>query len=60
MQHSQRLPLSSDPLSPQFLSCLAAFADLLTRPTWPNVIILLAGVILAPGRGFPAESINNA
>ncbi len=26
------------------------FADLFTRPTWSNVLVLLAGVILAPGR----------
>jgi hypothetical protein len=50
MQHSQRLPLSRDPLPPQFLSCLAVFGDLFTKPTWPNVLILLTGVILAPGR----------
>ncbi len=50
MQHSQRLPLSPDPLPPRFLCHLAGFADLFTRPTWPNVLILLTGVILAPGR----------
>ena len=26
------------------------FADLFTRPTWSNVLVLLAGAILAPGR----------
>jgi hypothetical protein len=31
-------------------SWLAGFADLFTRPTWSNVLVLLAGVILAPGR----------
>jgi hypothetical protein len=50
MKHSHRLPLSPDPLPPRFLSCHAAFADLFTRPTWPNVLLILAGVILAPGR----------
>jgi len=50
MQHSHRLPLSAYSLPPQFLSCLAAFDDLFTRPTWPNVLLLLAGVILTPGR----------
>jgi hypothetical protein len=50
MQHSHRLPISSDPLPPRLLSRLAGFADLFTRPTWSNVLVLLAGVILAPGR----------
>jgi DDE superfamily endonuclease len=50
MQHSRRLPASPDPLPHRFLSCLAIFADLFTRPTWSNVLVLLAGVILAPGR----------
>src|SRR6516225_5496229 len=45
MKHSHR-----PPLPPQFLSCLARFADLFTRPAWPNVLLLLAGVILTPGR----------
>src|SRR6266481_6434324 len=50
MQHSGVLPISSDPLPPRFLSRLAGFTDLFTRPTWSNVLVLLAGVILAPGR----------
>src|SRR4029077_11622903 len=39
-----------DPLPARFLSVLAGFADLFTRPTWPNVLVLLARVILTPGR----------
>jgi len=50
MKHSHRLPTSSDPLPARFVSILAGFADLFTRPTWPNVLMLLAGVILTPGR----------
>ncbi|HLQ90394.1 MAG TPA: transposase [Xanthobacteraceae bacterium] len=50
MQHSRLLPTASDPLPPRFLSRLAGFTDLFTRPTWSNVVVLLAGVILAPGR----------
>ena len=50
MQTSHHLPPSSDPLPPRFLSLLAGFTSLFTRPTWPNVLMLLAGVILAPGR----------
>ena len=50
MQHSHRLQVSPDPLPPRFLSCLAGFADLFTRPTWSHVLVLIAGVILAPGR----------
>ncbi len=50
MQHSRLLPSSSDPLPPRFLSRLAGFSDLFTRPTWTNVVVLLAGAILAPGR----------
>ena len=50
MQHPHRLPHASDPLPPRFVSLLAGFLDLFTRPTWPNVLVLLAGVVLAPGR----------
>jgi hypothetical protein len=50
MQHSRLFPNSSDPLPPRLVSRLAGFADLFTRPTWSNVLVLLAGVILAPGR----------
>src|ERR1700689_4331201 len=51
MQHSHPLPSSSgSPLPERFLSRLAGFTDLFTRPTWSNVLVLLAGAILAPGR----------
>jgi hypothetical protein len=51
MRHAHLLPSSSgSPLPERFLSRLAGFADLFTRPTWSNVVVLLAGVILAPGR----------
>jgi hypothetical protein len=58
MKHSHRLPASPDPLPPRFLSCLAEFADLFTRPTWPNVLMLLAGVILTPGRRTIAAALR--
>jgi len=58
MKHSHRLHTSPDPLPPRFLSCLAGFADLFTRPTWPNVLILLAGVILTPGRRTIAAALR--
>src|SRR5919108_6453949 len=51
MQQSRRLPTTShDPLPPRFLSRLAGFSDLFTRPTWTNVVVLISGAILAPGR----------
>ena len=50
MQHSLPPGSSGSPLPQRFLSRLAGFADLFTRPTWSNVLVLLAGVILAPGR----------
>src|SRR5262249_41956559 len=50
MQHSPRLLPCFDPLPQRFLFVLAGFGDLFTRPTWPNVLMLLAGVILTPGR----------
>ena len=58
MKHSHRLPAFPDPLPPRFLSCLAEFADLFTRPTWPNVLMLLAGVILTPGRRTIAAALR--
>jgi hypothetical protein len=50
MQYSHRLAAASDPLPPRFVSWLTGFLDLFTRPTWSNVLVLLAGVVLAPGR----------
>ena len=51
MQHSHLLPSSpGSPLPERFLSRLVGFADLFARPTWSNVLVLLAGAILAPGR----------
>ena len=51
MQHFRLLPSSSGtPLPERFVSRLASFADLFTRPTWSNVLVLVAGVVLAPGR----------
>ena len=58
MEHSHRLPTSRDPLPPRFLSCLADFADLFTRPTWPNALTLLAGVLLSPGRRTVAAALR--
>ena len=51
MQCSHHLSNSSGPPLPErFVSRLAGFSDLFTRPTWANVLVLLAGVVLAPGR----------
>src|SRR5439155_1588316 len=51
MQHSHLLPNSSGSALPErFLSRLVGFAELFTRRTWTNVLVLLAVVILAPGR----------
>jgi DDE superfamily endonuclease len=58
MQHPRLLPASCDPLPPRFLSRLVGFADLFTRPTWSNVQVLLAGVILAPGRRTVAAALR--
>ena len=41
---------SPDPLPQRFVCWLEVFTDLFTRPTWSNVLVLLAGAILAPGR----------
>jgi DDE superfamily endonuclease len=58
MRHPRLLPASCDPLPPRFLSRLVGFADLFTRPTWSNVLVLLAGVILAPGRRTVAAALR--
>src|SRR5580704_18919481 len=51
MQDSHLFPGSSGtPLPERFLSRLVGFADLFTCPTWSNVLLLLAGAVLAPGR----------
>jgi DDE superfamily endonuclease len=50
MQPVPPVPLTYGPLPERLLSRLAAFTDLFTRPTWPHVLWLLAGAVLAPGR----------
>jgi hypothetical protein len=50
MKHSHVTSGSVEPLPQCFVSRLELFADLFTRPTWSNVLLLLAGAILAPGR----------
>src|SRR5437899_3432599 len=58
MQHSHLPSSSGSPLPERLLSRLAGFADLFTRPTWSNVLVLLAGVILAPGRRTVAAALR--
>lgn len=59
MQHSHSLANScGSPLPERFLSRLAGFADLFTRPTWSNLLVLLAGVVLAPGRRTVAAALR--
>jgi hypothetical protein len=50
MKQSNVTSRPAEPLPQCFLSRLEVFADLFTRPTWSNVLVLLAGAILAPGR----------
>lgn len=38
------------PLPPRLLSRLAGLAEFFARPTWQNVLFLVAGAILAPGK----------
>jgi hypothetical protein len=40
----------ASPLPGFLLSRLAVFCDLFTRPTWANVLLLLTGAVLSPGR----------
>jgi len=51
MRHIRSLPNAlGSPLPSGFLSRLAGFADLFRSSTWSTALVLLAGVILAPGR----------
>ena len=50
MKQSHVTSNPTEPLPQCFVSRLEVFADLFTRPTWSNVLVLLAGAILAPGR----------
>ena len=38
------------PLPEHMLSRLASLSQQFTRPTWQNVLLLVAGAILAPGK----------
>jgi hypothetical protein len=58
MKQSHVAPSSSNPLPQCFVSRLEVFADLFTRPTWSNVLVLLAGAILAPGRRTVAATLR--
>jgi DDE superfamily endonuclease len=51
MQHHDPIPPSDEsPLPERLLSRLAGLPRLFTRPTWQNVLLLVAGAILAPGK----------
>jgi hypothetical protein len=43
-------PPCESPLPERLLSRLAGLPKLFTRPTWQNVLLLVAGAILAPGK----------
>ncbi|MFT2096675.1 transposase [Acidiphilium multivorum] len=43
-------PSYESPLPERLLSRLAGLPGLFTRPTWQNVLLLVAGAILAPGK----------
>ena len=51
MEQSDPTPPSCEsPLPESLLSRLAGLPRLFTRPTWQNVLLLVAGAILAPGK----------
>ncbi len=51
MQHPDPTPPSCEfPLPERLQSRLADLPKLFTRPTWQNVLLLVAGAILAPGK----------
>jgi hypothetical protein len=51
MQHPDPTPPSCEsPLPERLLPRLADLPKLFTRPTWQNVLLLVAGAILAPGK----------
>ena len=58
MKHSHVESSPLGPLPQGFVSRLEVFADLFTRPTWANALLLLAGAILAPGRRTVAAALR--
>jgi len=51
MQHPDPTPPScASPLPERLLLRLADLPKLFTRPTWQNILLLVAGAILAPGK----------
>jgi hypothetical protein len=49
-QSDPALPSCESPLPAGLLLRLAGLPELFTRPTWWNALLLVAGVILAPGK----------
>ncbi|MFL9828660.1 hypothetical protein [Rhodoplanes sp. SY1] len=59
MQHPRsRSKDTGTPLPDRFVSRLRCFADLFTRPTWSTALVLLAGLVLAPGRRTVASALR--
>jgi hypothetical protein len=51
MKQPDPIPASCEsPLPACLLSRLAGLSQQFTRPTWQNVLLLVAGAILAPGK----------
>ena len=49
-QENEEPEAALSPLPLRLLSWLAGLSELFTRPTWQNVLLLVAGAILAPGK----------
>jgi len=49
-QENEEPEAALSPLPLRLLSWLAGLFELFTRPTWQNVLLLVAGAILAPGK----------
>jgi len=50
MKHPDPTAALESPLPACLMSRLAGVSEMFTRPTWHNVLLLLAGAILAPGK----------
>lgn len=58
MQHHDPFPLATSPLPPQLVDRIAVLASRFTKPSWQNVLTLLAGAILAPGQRTVAAGLR--
>ncbi len=56
--HTDAPPSDTSPIPPVLAGWLSAFRDCFTAPVWRHVLVLVAGVVLAPGKRTVSQALR--